>query len=431
MTGRPVLLLVDSRRRSFTDSVLSRSDIDVLILRLDSATPISAPADAPAFVLRRNRLIASEVARFRDWSSRAGLVPTHFCNQDETAQQPANAFAALLGLAALTPRQVRLVTDKDAMKGLYARLGIPTARHRMVSSVAEVRAFAERAGWPVIVKPTVSGSGIDTWRIAETQDAQLAMLLSRPRRWMVEEYVPGVEYQLCALVWHGQVLDAYVSLNPVPLLEAMEGGMNADITLAPSETMPVAARELCQQLVTGLGYRDGYLHAEFFLGAGGLFTMGELAARLAGAEIATNHGLAYGFDMMGATADLYLGRQPELAYTLDRSVGDLLLPTGRGYVQAVSTDAELAALPGVIGVELRVKPGDFLDPVRSSSSSSGYVRVAGENSRVVLERMRRVLDSYRLTLTGASETMAANSSGHGQRQPEPDPTARSVRPRRG
>lgn len=426
-----MLLLVDSRRRSFTDSVLSRPDIDVLMLRIDSATPVSAPADAPAFVLRQSRPIAREVARFKAWSSRAGLVPTHFCNQDEAAQRPANAFAALLGLAALTPRQVRLVTDKDAMKGLYAELGIPTARHRLVSSVAEVRAFAERAGWPVIVKPTDSGSGIDTWRIAENHDAQLAMLLSRPRRWMVEEYVTGVEYQLCALVWHGRVLDAYVSLNPVPLLEAMDGGMNADITLARSETSPVAARELCQELVTGLGYRDGYLHAEFFFGADGRFAMGELAARLAGAEIATNHGLAYGFDMMGATADLYLGRQPPLAYTLDRSVGDLLLPTGRGHVQAVSTEAELAALPGVIGVELRVKPGDLLDPVRSSSSSSGYVRVAGDNSWVVVERMRRVLDSYRLILTGEPETMVANLSGHAQRQPEPAPIARSVRPRPG
>ncbi|MFD0391987.1 hypothetical protein ACFQ3Z_01400 [Streptomyces nogalater] len=83
---------------------------------------------------------------------------------------------------------------------------------------------------------------------------------------------------------------------------------------------------MAQRIADALGFRAGYLHGEFFIRDDGSFVMGEIAARLGGAELPTSHGLSRGFDMLAAVADVYVGRRPALTYTRDRSVGELLLP---------------------------------------------------------------------------------------------------------
>ncbi|GFH38971.1 ATP-grasp domain-containing protein [Streptomyces pacificus] len=403
--GRPALLLVVSRRRRFTRHVLDRPDIDTVLLRPETST-VEVPDGRPAFHLRAGAPAEDEAARYRRWLSGLGLPrPTFFCNPDEAAQPLAHRFAAAAGLPHLAPRQVRLATDKLAMKELFAAAGLPAARFRAVNSATEVKEFAERYGWPVVVKPTVSGSAVDTWKVDADRLATVDLTLrSCPdRRWIAEEYVRGTEHQLCALVHDSQVLDAYIAVNPAPVLDTLDGAMNADITLAPSEPEPVDGRAVAQRIADALNFRAGYLHAEFFIDQDGSFVMGEIAARLGGAELPTSHGLSRGFDMLAAAADVYVGRRPTLTYTRDRSVGHLLLPARRGVVSGISSPAELTALPGVISAVLTAAIGDRLDPPRASNASSGHVHIEGENSGVVRERMAEVLSRFRLEVTEAHD----------------------------
>ncbi|MFF8288720.1 ATP-dependent carboxylate-amine ligase [Streptomyces sp. NPDC016309] len=401
--GRPVLALVVSRRRRFTRHVLDRPDIDTVLLRPEGS-PVGAPGDRPVFVLRDAAPPDREAARFRAWCAALGRRPRYFCNPDEAAQPSMHRFAAAAGLPHLSPEQVRRATDKTAMKELFADAGLPAARFRVVTSAAEVKDFAGGHGWPVVVKPALSGSSVDTWKAGPDDLAAIDRALAAPpeRTWIVEEYVRGTEHQLCALVHGGEVLDAFIAVNPAPLLDALSGAMNADITLAPSEPEPVDGREVARRVVDALGYRDGYLHAEFFLRPDGSFVMGEVAARLGGAELPVSHGLSRGFDMLAAVADVYVGRRPPLEYTRSRSVGELLLPARRGVVTEITPLEELLAMPGVLSGELTASVGDRLDPPRASSACAGHVHIEGENSGVVLNRMREVLSSFTLEVSEAA-----------------------------
>ncbi|MFE4858495.1 ATP-grasp domain-containing protein [Streptomyces sp. NPDC056670] len=396
--GRGPLLLVISRRRSFTRHVLSRSDIDTILLRPESSS-VEVPYGQDPFVLRTDAPPAVEAARFREWTEDRGLAfPRYFCNPDEAVQSLVHRFAAAAGLPHLSPEQVRLTTDKIAMKELFAAAGLPAARFRPVATAGEVKEFGDQCGWPLIVKPAVSGSSMNIWKVDTDQLAEidLAMGERTERQWIAEEYIRGTEYQLCALVHRGEVQDAFIAVNPAPLLETLSGAMNADITLAASEPGPLDGRAVAQRIADALDFRDGYLHAEFFIREDGSFVMGEMAARLGGAELPAGHGLARGFDMLAAVADVYVGRRPNLAYTRDRAVGELLLPARRGFVSHISDLAELKALPGVVSGELTAAVGDYLDPPRASNASSGYVHVEGENSRIVRDRMADVLSAFRL-----------------------------------
>lgn len=391
------LLLVLSRRRRFTAMVLRRSDIQTCLLRMAGSAE-EAPIGTPCFELDWHRSLVEEAARYWAWVAEIGVKPEYLCNHDEAAQGRVHAFAESVGLPHLTSDQVRIATDKLAMKAMFRQAGIPYARYTEVSSISEIRHFAGKVGWPVIVKPAIGGSSVDVWEVDANNIAELKILISKAgdRRWMAEEFIDGTEYQLCALVHAGVVLDTYLAANPVPMLRAMDGGLNADITLAPSEPRPVDATTIAQRIVDAIGYRDGYLHGELFVRGDGAFVMGEIAARMAGAELPTDHSLAYGFDMLNAVADLYVGRRPELRYTEDRSVGDLLLPARPGYITSISSLDELSVLPGVLGGEIRYHVGDRLDAPRTSSACTGFVHVHGPDSAVVRERMTTVLAHYRL-----------------------------------
>ncbi|MFB7500605.1 ATP-dependent carboxylate-amine ligase [Streptomyces sp. NPDC056161] len=404
--GQRRLLLVESRRATFNESLLARPDVTTVLLRLgDSSTRShgSGPDGQDAensrhmFVLDSSRSIDQEAARYREWVGHIGVVPEYFCNPNEAVQPQAQAFAAAVGLPHLTQEQVLLVHEKPAMKKLYHRIGLRSAAYGLVDGVQEIERFAAVHGWPLILKPVDSDSCIGTWKLREADLPHAERLLRDGHRWMVEEYIKGHEHQLCALVADGRVLDAYVSSNPAPILDVLDGAINANITLAPSEPKPIDAVELCQHLVDGVEYGSGYLHAEFWMTDAGEFVMGELAARLSGCEVPLNHGLSYGFDIMQAITDLYVGRTPVLEYTRDRSVGDLLLPTAPGVVTEITPAEELLAQEGVISCRMRAAVGDLVDPPRASFACSGVVQVTGQDSAEVTDRMRKILSGYRFT----------------------------------
>ncbi|GGJ51622.1 ATP-grasp domain-containing protein [Streptomyces brasiliensis] len=400
--ARPAVLLVESRRTTFTDHVLARDDVDVVLLRFDSV-PLSEEyvqrtAHVPTFTLDTSAPLEDEAARYLRWmkGTRNLPRPRHFCNPNEALQSAAQRFAALVDLPHLSEEQVGWVRNKMTMKDRYAQLGIPHARYRPAGDLADVVAFGEEHGWPVILKPVDSDSCIGTYRI--DSPAGLADLppLDPALQWTVEEYVKGREFQLCAVISRGLVIDAYLSKNPVPVLEVLDGRINANITYAPSEEIPVDARALAQRLADGLQIPHGYLHGEFFLTDDGQFVMSEVAARLSGCEVPMNHGLAFGFDFLHVVLDTYLDRMPVPQYTRDRAVGDLLLPTAPGRVVHISSAEELLRLPGVIGAHVTAAPGDVLDPPRASHASTGYVHVEGATADEVEERMHAVLRHFEL-----------------------------------
>jgi biotin carboxylase len=395
---KPCVLLVEVRRPTFIDSALARDDIDVVLLHFDTVQLtdeyLTRTVDVPRFTVAGGVLLEAEAERYLAWIAQIGAVPAYFCNPNETVQVQAQRFARLVGLPHLSEQQVSWVRNKIEMKIRYDALDIPHAKYGRVRTTGDIAGFADSHGWPVVLKPVDSEACIDTYRVAARSELADLPELTLEREWIVEEFISGREYQLCAIVARGQVLDAYLSQNPRPILEVLDGEINANITFAPSEPVPVDAKTLAQRLVDGMRIPYGYLHGELFVTREGEFVMSEIAARLSGCEVPANHGLAYGFDFLSAVLDTYLDRVPRLNYTRDRAVGDLLLPTRQGVVRRVSTDDELMDLPGVISSHVQAHPGDVLDPPRASYACSGYVQVEGATATEVEQRMRHVLDVF-------------------------------------
>ena len=407
-SGRPEhprsVLVVDARPGTFTDRAYERTDADIILLRFPADIDPAyreRTAHLPCFEVLAGESDAAAAERYLKFAAGLPNAPTYFCNPHEPLQAEAQAFAGLVGLPHLSPLQVERVRKKPAMKKRYAELGMRCAAFASVSTADEVAAFADRNGWPVIVKPTDSFACIDTYRVEGPEGIPE---LRSERDWTVEEFIRGREFQLCGLVLEGRVMAAYLSLNPRPILEVLEGAMNANITFARGEPHPVDEVELCQRLVDAFEIDHGYFHGECWVTDEGEFVMGEVAARISGCEVPENHGRAYGWDVHRSILDTYVGLEPTLDYSRDRSVGDLLLPTGHGVVTRVSDWEDIRILQGVTGGRIKVAEGEALDPPRASMASSGYVHVEGESVAQVIERMQNVLDNYVIEIDGLQAT---------------------------
>jgi hypothetical protein len=338
-----------------------------------------------------------EASRFREWCHASDLDPKRFCCMSEPRQEYWQAFARALGLAALPADVAHAVRHKPTMKQWVRAAGLPTTAFAEVKSVEDVLAFGSQNGYPVVLKPVDGFGALWTFVLRTANEVSAAAAQLDAREMMIERFIEETEYECCALIADGVVLDLYPSIMPSPPVEAAKGALNANISIGPHLEPPVEnLREIVQTLVTGFRLERGYLHLELFATPDRkLVAIGELALRYPGCEIAKNHGLAYGFDIANATLDVYLGLDPDLNYTKARSVGDLLLPYKSGRVTECMTPDELLRMPGVIEAHVGVSVGDDLAPVTPASfNCSGWAMIEGENPPQVEERMQNVLESY-------------------------------------
>ncbi|MYW02678.1 ATP-dependent carboxylate-amine ligase [Streptomyces sp. SID3343] len=405
--------MVDDRASSFTRYAARALPDDLVLLRFAEFRAelredyLRATAHLPAFWVREGAPLEHEARRYRDWTAELPTRPTRFCNPSEPRQAVAQRFAALAGLPHLTQRQVGWVRDKAAMKSRFRELGLRTAAFARVSRASEVERFAARHGWPLVLKPVDSFACVDTYRLEGP--TAVAAIDFAARDWMVEEFVGGTEWEVCALVHDGEVLTAWPSAMPCRPLDIVDGAMNANISVGTDEGPPVDLRAMLQRIVTGMGIDHGYAHMEFFVVDKQVYA-GEIGVRLAGCEIPANHGHAYGFDVFGATLDVYLGRRPRLDYRERRCAGDLLLPLpGSGTVRHVTGADELLRLPGVVEAVLKTEVGDTVAARRASHNASGHVHVVGASIAEVEQRMRAVLDAFTIEVAPAREADPVSS----------------------
>jgi 5-(carboxyamino)imidazole ribonucleotide synthase len=172
------------------------------------------------------------------------------------------------------PAALAHAQDKLVMRTRLADLGVPMPAFAPVGEAADVAAFAERTGWPVVLKAIRGGyDGRGVW-VCETPAETQALLDRGDVRLMAEEYVP-FRRELAALVArspHGQGA-AY----PVVQTVQRDGICREVIAGAVDGDAAEAAQHLALEIAGALGI-TGLLAVELFDGPDGL-RVNELAMR--------------------------------------------------------------------------------------------------------------------------------------------------------
>ena len=170
---------------------------------------------------------------------------------------------------------LRHAQDKQVMRERLQLLGIPVPPFAPVSSAAELEAFAEQHGWPVVLKATTGGyDGKGVWVVASAHEA--AEVLGSGLRLIAELHVPLLR-ELSAVV----ARSPYGQAAAWPVVETVQQDGICVEVVAPAPELPedlaLQAQGLALRLAFELGV-VGVMAVELFETTDGLL-VNELAMR--------------------------------------------------------------------------------------------------------------------------------------------------------
>ena len=159
--------------------------------------------------------------------------------------------------------QVAVWQSKAGMKPLYAQGGVPTARQIKATTLADAKAFAKQAGYPLFAKPE---KGVGSGGVAKIEDEKaLRAFFSAgfDEPYVIEEYVSG---DICS--W-----DAILDSNGEPLFENQEEfppsmadvvEQRLDMSYLSKPKVDPKLSALGRAAAKSFGLASRFVHMEFF-----------------------------------------------------------------------------------------------------------------------------------------------------------------------
>lgn len=329
---------------------------------------------------------------------------------DDRATLIAATAADRLGLAHNDPASALAARDKWVMRQRFAAVDVPVPRFTRYPLDADPVPIAESENYPCVVKPLrLSGSrGViraDTpqeflaaWNrtraIIEQEgiDPEAAAIL-------VEEYLPGVEVAVEALLTHGVLNVLAIFDKPDPL----EGPFFEEtIYVTPSrlpEPTQHAIAEATARAAAAVGLREGPVHAELRINERGVWPI-ELAGRSIGGLCSSV--LEFG---IGATLEELILRhavgdplpQPQRA---GEAAGVMMIPIpASGMLKECAGVDEAAAVSGVTGVEITARLNHPVVGLPEGDAYLGFIFARGATPEDVEATLREAHAKLRFRIT--------------------------------
>ncbi|MDB4943946.1 MAG: hypothetical protein JWP97_3480 [Labilithrix sp.] len=225
-----------------------------------------------------------------------------------TNWEPCVLLAARLrerwGMPGMSPGTALAFRDKELMKQRLRAAGLRVPRSRRVTTSAQVRAFAEENGFPLILKP-IGGAGCEsTYKVTSWSDLERTLpAIGHMTEASCEEYIEGEELTFDTICLRGKpVFENVTQYLPKPL-DASKNEWISPIAISIRDLgQPALAGgiELGRRALEVLGMTNGATHMEWFLTPSGEAVFGEIACRPGGAGIV---------DQMNFTCDVDLYRE--------------------------------------------------------------------------------------------------------------------------
>jgi biotin carboxylase len=285
--------------------------------------------------------------------------------------------------------------DKHLMRTLFARAGVPSPWFKLLSIEDDAIPIAAQVEYPCVLKPTCLAGSCGVMRannaaefLAAFERVKKILVQRGLSALLVEGYLPGVEVALEGILNHGGLKVLALFDKPDPLTGPF---FEETIYVIPSR-LPGATQEkifaVAAQAAEALGLREGPVHAEMRINAGGVWML-EIAGRSIGGLCSQT--LRFGSDL--SLEELIvrqaLGLEIESAQREGRAGGVMMLPIpGAGILAGVSGLAEAQAVPGIESIEITARVNYPIVPLPEGDSYLGFIFARGEKPEAVEAALR-------------------------------------------
>ncbi|UQW99381.1 ATP-grasp domain-containing protein [Streptomyces sp. RerS4] len=315
----------------------------------------------------------------------------------------AAAVAQALGLDTHRPETVEIVMDKYAMRRRLAETGVEATSSAVVENAADLIAFADRHGYPCVVKPLTGAASRGVSILHEPAQAEAALeragTAGAGTRATVEEFLVGPQFSVEAFSEQGAHVVVTITRkysDPVSLVElghVMPAPLDAEQTAA-IERHVVASLE-------ALGVEFGPTHTEVILTERGPRII-ETHLRTGGDELWNMVTDATGVDLIESQLRQVLGEKvlPEIRATLgdpDRARRTEAIwfagaPAEGTLVEVSGADAD-AVRPEHVKLHILAAPGAELAGLQNSFSRLAWARAHADTAEEALAAAREAIDA--------------------------------------
>ena len=301
----------------------------------------------------------------------------------EAHTMPAAQVREATGIPGTSVRTTWLCRDKPSMKEALRQAGVPTAASAAVDSAAQAHAFAERVGYPLILKPRAGAGAQGTTRVDSPQELDQALGVfggEGAASIAIEEFVEGHEGFYDTIAIDGHVAHDWVTHYYPNVLEAMRHRWISPqfVTTNRIDDSPFygEVRALGQRVIEALGIGTSATHMEWFHGPKGL-RFSEIGARPPGVGC---------WDLYSASNDVDVYR--EWAHVITHGTTDQ--PMRRPYSAGIvalrpDADGQIRGYSGIEEIQARYRDwiidghfppeGHPTQPVEAGYMANAWVRM--------------------------------------------------------
>jgi biotin carboxylase len=295
-----------------------------------------------------------------------------------------------------------LFREKAQMKDALRAAGLPVARHKLITSVADARAFAAEVGFPIILKPPAGMGAKATFRVTTEQELLHVvdgMKVGPESPVLGEEMLRGTEHSFETITIGGVPRVSSISNYLPGCLEVLENPWIQWACVLPREMdTPLCARakEIGVAAVRALGLEDGMTHMEWFQKADGSLAIGEIAARPPGPQLLHMTGVVHGIDIYRAWARAVIDAELDAPWERKYAAGTAYVRgMGRGRVVSVRGVRETHEAVGEHLVEAKLPTiGAWKN---DSYEGDGYVMVRHESTKKVEELITTIVQTLKIS----------------------------------
>jgi len=298
-----------------------------------------------------------------------------------------------------------LCRDKPSMKQALREAGVPTAASAAVSSAAEVHAFAEQIGYPLILKPRSGAGALDTVRADD--DAGLTHALGvfggqGVESIAVEEFIEGHEGFYDTIAVNGQVAVDFVSHYYPNVLDAMRTRWISPQFISTNriDSAPEYGelRDMGRRVIAALGIGTSATHMEWFFGPKGL-KFSEIGCRPPGVGAWDLYSAGNDMDIYREWANAIVHGGTHATPSRQYASGMVAVrPDRDGSISGYSGVDELNQQYGDWVIDAHLPdPGTPTQPVEAGYMANAYVRMRHpdyDTLRGMLDAVGRTLHVY-------------------------------------
>lgn len=230
------------------------------------------------------------------------------------------------------PLEVSRFRSKLGMHQLFERAGVPSPPTHLVGRMDALLPFANRVGFPLVLKPDVGVGALSTFRVdsrAQLEAAVTPELIAQ--RYVAQPFVQGKIRTFDGLVdRHGHIVFAVSAAYSDGVMEVVNE--RRDIAFWIERDIDPKLEKLGRMTVNGFKVRERFFHLEFFERPDGSFMALEANLRPPGGFITEMMNYACDFDVYRLWARALLGEDlSKFTYERRHYAGHAARRDGRHY----------------------------------------------------------------------------------------------------